>query len=369
MSGVNGRSRVGGAVLGIVVGAVLIAWLWAATPADDGALPTTTAFGLGRPDRDAPVGPGGSVPTATPTPSRPDSEPALSATTAPPRFDAESHMFIQETALFSVRYPASWFLAAGDGSLTPNLGWHAISVGSFPLRPGGDRCANWPVNALEDMGSGDALVTVFVGGGSGAPPSRVFGPDFPPLAPGHEALECLEPPADLDMRWGESWDHGRPFYVLAVFGRAASDAVRQEAWEILNGLTLTWPDEPLAVQPRGSAGCDPPSPYDTSRTGLGAEVFVTATPRAAWAHVPAVPPLPVETELDITWSVAADQLTNVYLVSPNTTLFPQFEQIDTTWNPASGTTWQTTVVFPEPGCWEVRMVADGGSFTGWLEVR
>jgi hypothetical protein len=141
MSGANGRLRMAAAVLGIVVGAMLIAWLWAATPAEDSALPTTTAFGLGRPDRGAPTGPEGSVPSAAPSPSPPDSEPARSATTARTLFDAESHMFIQEAALSSVRYPPGWYLATGDDSLTPNLGWQAISLGTFPLRSGGDASA------------------------------------------------------------------------------------------------------------------------------------------------------------------------------------------------------------------------------------
>jgi hypothetical protein len=62
---------------------------------------------------------------------------------------------------FSVRYPKEWYLA--DERLTPNLGdpREILSVGTYRLRVGGERCAHFPVYALEDLGSDDAFISVF----------------------------------------------------------------------------------------------------------------------------------------------------------------------------------------------------------------
>ena len=47
-----------------------------------------------------------------------------------------------------VSYPNDWYRS--EEPLTPYLGdpKEILSLGSYPLRPGGDRCAHHPVNAL-----------------------------------------------------------------------------------------------------------------------------------------------------------------------------------------------------------------------------
>jgi hypothetical protein len=124
----------------------------------------------------------------------------------------------------------------------------------------------------------------------------------------------------------------------------------------------------MAVAPRGTETCDPPSPSDTG--ALGIEVMLTPVPLEAWALLPATAPPVAGDEVRISWSVAAAEVTNLYFVHPaGITVFQSASEPSASWNPAGGITFDTVAVFPEPGCWEVRLVADGQSLRGWLEVR
>ena len=59
---------------------------------------------------------------------------------------------------FSVTYPSDW--SPASEILTPTLTdpREIFALGTYPLRPGGPNCAQYPVNAIEDLGPTDALI-------------------------------------------------------------------------------------------------------------------------------------------------------------------------------------------------------------------
>src|SRR4051794_26016923 len=69
-------------------------------------------------------------------------------------------MFRDATNRFAVTYPRDWTRA--ETNLTPRLASpkEILSIGTYPLRPGGSNCAQVPVNALEDLGPADAFFTI-----------------------------------------------------------------------------------------------------------------------------------------------------------------------------------------------------------------
>ena len=142
---------------------------------------------------------------------------------------------------YTVALPPSWTLAAQ--TLTPNLGSpkEILSFGTYGLRPGGPRCAQYPVDALEDLGPTDAFATI-----QETNPSRRFvsRPEHlealavPRNGKKHlEAPDCLsDPDKAMSMWWIPFRDEGRAFYLLAAIGPQASDGTRDTLWEILDGI-------------------------------------------------------------------------------------------------------------------------------------
>jgi hypothetical protein len=59
---------------------------------------------------------------------------------------------------FTVTYPSDWTPASEI--LTPALTdpREIFALGTYPLRPGGSSCTNFPMNAIEDLGPTDALI-------------------------------------------------------------------------------------------------------------------------------------------------------------------------------------------------------------------
>jgi hypothetical protein len=148
--------------------------------------------------------------------------------------------------------PAGWHHASA--SLTPALGdpREVLSVGTFPLRYRELVCANLPGSALEDLGPGDAFVTLQE---RGLEPGSTWS-DFPPR-PAHfgaslggpsEVSACV-PAAHFSDHWFGFSDAGRHFHVLVAFGPEVSATTRTQAWEILDGLRVdpaVRPDWPSA---------------------------------------------------------------------------------------------------------------------------
>jgi hypothetical protein len=136
-----------------------------------------------------------------------------------------------------------WHLA--DYSLTPNLAGptEVLSLGTYPLRQGGDRCAQIPENALEDLGRLDAFVSVQRRGGGAAgafsPRPTEFTYQWLDRQEGAGFWDCLDR-ADVDelyLRWGSFAQGGDQYYVIVALGQDAHATVRaQQALDILNGL-------------------------------------------------------------------------------------------------------------------------------------
>ena len=129
-------------------------------------------------------------------------------------------------------------------SFTPGLEdpREVLSVGTFPLRYRETACGHVPTSALEDLGPGDAFVTLEE---RGLDPHSTW-PDFPPR-PAHfgpelggtnaDASECA-PGARFTDHWLGFTESGRHFHVLVAFGVQAPAAVQREAWQILDSLKI-----------------------------------------------------------------------------------------------------------------------------------
>jgi hypothetical protein len=139
----------------------------------------------------------------------------------------------------SVELPPGW--QAAPGSLTPHLSdpREVMSVGTYPLRYRTTACAHMAGSALEDLGPEDAFVTVQERGAgassSGFPPRPAhFGPR---LGGPSEASACV-PRARFADHWFTFSDGGRNFHVDVAFGPRAPEAVRHQAWAILDRLRI-----------------------------------------------------------------------------------------------------------------------------------
>jgi len=152
----------------------------------------------------------------------------------------------------TVKLPAGW--QAAPSTLTPKLSdpREVLSVATYPLRYRETGCAHVAGSALEDLGPGDAFITVQERGldasssWSGFPERPVrFGPE---LGGPSEASACA-PGARFADHWFGFSDGGRHFHVDVAFGPQASPDVRRQAWAILDGLHVdpaVRPDWPSA---------------------------------------------------------------------------------------------------------------------------
>lgn len=140
---------------------------------------------------------------------------------------------------FSIRFPAGWKRAAE--SLTPLLTdpREIVSVGTHDLRPGGERCAHLPVNALEDLGPTDAFLTVQ----ERAQPHLA---DYPPRpihfelgAPDErfDGVNCVRSASILQW-WLPFRDGDRAFYALVVLGKSASEDTRRQMLQTLDSFRV-----------------------------------------------------------------------------------------------------------------------------------
>jgi hypothetical protein len=137
---------------------------------------------------------------------------------------------------FTVTYPGTWQPAASP--LTPFLGdpLELLALGTYPLRPGGDRCSHQPVNAVEDLGPRDALLVIFERAEpyseSGYPPRE----GTPELVAGTNRA-CVPDPARSDA-WFSFSERGRAFYALLALGGDAPAETRGELLAIYESLVF-----------------------------------------------------------------------------------------------------------------------------------
>jgi hypothetical protein len=142
---------------------------------------------------------------------------------------------------FSVTYPDDWMKASQ--SLTPELSdpHEILSLGTYPLRPGGKACidAYLPGNALADLGTGDVFITLQAASGQGMPPRpAAFGPDAARIA--FDGLPACDGYGALSLRgwWFAFADQGTGFYAFVALGPGvAHDAqVERLVWHVLDSL-------------------------------------------------------------------------------------------------------------------------------------
>jgi hypothetical protein len=141
----------------------------------------------------------------------------------------------------SVRLPEGW--QAATVNLTPHLvdPREDMSVGTFALRYRPGLCSQFPSGTLEELGPGDAFVSLQERGLRAG--SRWL--DFPPrpshfgpnLGGASEVEDCVKP-ARFSDHWFGFTDGGRHFNVLVVFGLQASPEVQSQAWAILDSLSV-----------------------------------------------------------------------------------------------------------------------------------
>jgi hypothetical protein len=176
---------------------------------------------------------GGQDPSSSPTPGE-TSEQVATSTTGPQPERWTTHRD-KEHGL-EVSYPGDWYRS--EESLTPSLGdpKEILSLGTYPLRPGGDRCAHYPVNALQDLGPDDAFVSLL----ERAEPYPASG--YPPRPSRFELPSesgtngfCVPYTRRLD-EWLAFSDAGRAFYLLVALGESASEETKTELLTILNSL-------------------------------------------------------------------------------------------------------------------------------------
>jgi hypothetical protein len=152
-----------------------------------------------------------------------------------------------------VLYPEGW--NRSTTSLTPNLTEprELLSLGTHGLRPGSERCAQMPGNALDDMTELDAFVTVQE---RDTIPDAPVGAESFPVRPDDFRLDARD--ADVGAACSEnggiqSWwipfrDEGRAFYLQVAIGKSASEDTRRQVSGILESLRFN-PMPAQAVPP------------------------------------------------------------------------------------------------------------------------
>ena len=140
---------------------------------------------------------------------------------------------------YTVSYPRSWQRARVR--LTPHLTdpREVLTLGTRPLRPGGP-CAQAPGNALHDLGSDDALISVQERAGRPVD----FPPRRHPFVLGKpertEVWDCV--PGRRPRVWFKSFrDMGRGFYAIVGLGRFGSPGRRSEVLAVLDSLRFFGP--------------------------------------------------------------------------------------------------------------------------------
>jgi hypothetical protein len=141
---------------------------------------------------------------------------------------------------FSVAYPSDWTRAREN--LTPNLSdpLEILSLGTYPLRPGGTSCAEFPGNAVSNLGANDAFITLQEQ--KPGHPSSFFEPRPTSFGPtdGQSNDEfsagCVNGQTAFEHHWIPFTDQGRNFYAYVALGADVSDSTRAEPWAILDSL-------------------------------------------------------------------------------------------------------------------------------------
>ena len=227
------------------------------------------------------------APLGTGTAAGPDgNEPAVGVTTTTTL--AENSR--QTNDDWSIAYSSAWYRA--DSGLVPFSGNDSLTLATFPLRPGGATCGFLPGNALRDIGSSDALLSMFFGGSfagdTTAWPVEGFNDaTFPQPLSTTDARECsIQPGVQLFL---DQWQLGNnELVVLVAFGPDTSQEVRMRTWNVLSSLRAgnvpVSTDEPICVVTRPlESGFLPPAPYERGPADDTVALYGTAD---LWTRLP-----------------------------------------------------------------------------------
>jgi hypothetical protein len=139
-----------------------------------------------------------------------------------------------------VTYPLGWALASE--SLTPTLTdpLEVFALGTFPLRPGASGCAQFPTNAIEDLGPTDALI--WLADRPLVHPDTVQRPAdmaaWLRAQPSDISSECLSESKDFVHHDGMFTDAYREFELYVAYGAEASPDTITELWNIVNSVRV-----------------------------------------------------------------------------------------------------------------------------------
>jgi hypothetical protein len=151
----------------------------------------------------------------------------------------------------SVQYPDGWQVATE--LLTPHLGlpdkpYEVAALGTFPMAVTDHRCAQVPVNAIEDMTATDAFVWIgerfdYPTGTYGPRPATIAADNGIESEPGSDLRvgpdSCFTHPIAGTVRTFAFEDNGRNIYAHVVVGSKATPERAAQAYEILNSLTVS----------------------------------------------------------------------------------------------------------------------------------
>ncbi|MEX0864447.1 MAG: hypothetical protein WD269_06175 [Acidimicrobiia bacterium] len=278
--------------------------------------------------------------------------------------------------VFGLAYPPDWHRAGSE--LMPNLGFRSVTVATMPLRPGGNRCAQVPENAMRDMSADDVLLTVFFAGS--------LSPEPPPLpeildestfpASHTEAQECAERDT-LAVHWGDFKVGEESVYVLLVFGEEVEPSRRDTAWQVL--ASLQWQTEVpggggqvCVVTRAGVPELTPPDPYNPDPSSEGSHWYGTPdlwtvlrsdgsyTPRKSvwWSAASQGGAAEPDPDLEVTWRrlfenplvIEGEPATNAFTPEDGSFMIAGFDP-------------------PLPGCWEVTATYKGSTLSYVYERR
>lgn len=140
---------------------------------------------------------------------------------------------------FVVDYPSRWIRA--NVRLTPFLSnpREVLTIATFPLRPGGPRCAQFPTRALSRLESVDVLLSIQEQFGIGSPSTSDFRPKptHVALAMGHrtEAEQCVTRPRFVSHMIGFS-QAGRRFLAFIAIGTGVPAAESAVALRVIDSF-------------------------------------------------------------------------------------------------------------------------------------
>ena len=137
---------------------------------------------------------------------------------------------------------ATQLLGKGDRTSDAHTGGPAeiLSIGTSDLPPGGESCAQFPVNALDAVGATGALLTLQE---SGRPDLA----GFPPLPDDPERLEpdtrfwgagCLQNPNRLVTWWIRFRQRDRAFYGLVAIGNSTTEETQVQVFQALSSFQV-----------------------------------------------------------------------------------------------------------------------------------